>query len=316
VAITGGIAVRHGWFWLPSTLLLKTAPPWRPVLPPADRLMRSLNQLFASPHLAVLAAGLAAAFYLRPRSTVSMQRADWMIAVTAPAILLHLQFAAVGWQFRYEAYLVALSLFVLACGLADCAISIPRSDVRVLVSPAVLLTVLVLVGISYPLLRRVDSALTGFAPASHNIYEQQYQMAQFLRRYYNDAPVAANDIGAINFYTDIHCFDLAGLSTLPVARDLLQETYTSEAIEEYTRRQGVRIALLYDNWFSGVFYPAPPLSWIKVGRWTVPDNVVLGAPAVTFYAAQPAECAPLRANLATYAPLLPKGVIVAQYECK
>jgi hypothetical protein len=174
----------------------------------------------------------------------------------------------------------------------------------------------VLIVVSYPLVKRSVRAIGDFPAASHNIYEQQYQMAQFLRRYYYDAPVAANDVGAINFYTQIHCVDIAGLGTLAVARDLLRGIYMTQAIEAYTSRENVRIAVLYERWFNGLYLPVPPLSWIKVGRWTVPDDQILGGDTVTFYAAQPAECALLRANLAAYAPLLPKGVMVTQFECK
>ena len=254
-------------------------------------------------------------FWLRQGATFSLQRADWMIALSVLAILLHLQFAAVGWQFRYEAYLVALSLVVLTLSLAGGSVSFRCPEPISWASRRALLTAVLLIAASYPLLRRAARAIGDFAPASHNIYEQQFQMARFLRRYYNDASVAANDIGAINFYTDIHCFDLAGLGTREVARELLQQTYRTETMEEYTQRHGVRMALLYRNWFNGFLYPVPPRSWIKVGQWTASDHGVLGEPTVTFYAAQPAECAPLRANLAAYAPLLPPGVTVARYAC-
>ena len=146
-----------------------------------------------------------------------------------------------------------------------------------------------------------------FAGVSHSVYEQQFQMAHFLKQYYNDAPIAANDIGAINFYTNIDCFDLVGLGTLSVARELLAGTYTTETMEEGTRRFGVRIALLYDNWFDGRFFPKPPPSWNKVGEWTLPHPSELGGQTVSFYAAQPVECAPLRANLAAYAPRMPQN---------
>jgi hypothetical protein len=245
-----------------------------------------------------------------------MQRTDWMIAVSGLTLLLHLQFADVGWQFRYEAYLVALSLFVLACSLADFPVSGPHRRFSALVSPTSLLAAFLLIAISYPLLQRAYRSLQEFAPASHNIFEQQFQMAQFLHQYYNDAPVAANDVGAISFYTNIHTFDLVGLGTLCVARELLSGSYTTPAIEEDTRNAGVRIAIFYDRWFNGFAYPRPPRSWTKVGQWTLRDNLVLGGTTVSFYATQPAECAPLRANLEAYATRLPPGVTVAEYGCK
>ncbi len=54
--------------------------------------------------------------------------------------------------------------------------------------------------------------------ASKNIYDQQIQLADFLHKYYRNAKVVANDIGAITYFNNIHLLDTYGLGSIEVAK--------------------------------------------------------------------------------------------------
>jgi hypothetical protein len=308
VLITGAISVAHGWFWLPSTILLKGA---RPEAGSVEMIVsslggHSLDQLFRTPHLLTLLAALLVAFWLRTGPTCRPRNAtDWMIAVTVLFVLLHLQFAATGWLFRYEAYLVCLCLFVLAIVVSDLPWPKPGSaETRIAVT-----ALLVLICV-YPWARRAYAAARIVPKAGYYNFEQQYQMAQFLKTYYNTGSIAANDIGAIAFFTNIRLFDLMGLADLTVAKARLAGNYTTSTIEREADTRSTTIAMAYDSWFEGVTLPELPRSWDAVAQWTVPPNNLLGGSTVTIYAVDRRLRDSLLANLRAYAPQLPSTVAV------
>jgi len=318
LVITGAFAVAHGWFWFPGSVLIKSAqPPVRGLGALIARCGgRSLDQLYASPHLLVLFVAVVFRLYLRRRfSWRDFQVADWMLVFCGLATVCHLQFAGVGWVFRYEAYLVCLSLFALAFSFAhkDAAGGPLFSNCTPLVVRATALVLFMIA--AYPVVMRGKEALMMVTRASRNIYEQQYQMAHFLKQFYGSATVAANDVGAINFYSNIICVDLAGLSNLTVAHAILNRRYSTKTIDEEATRRTTRVAVLYDNWFDGDKYPKIPRSWTRVGRWTVTNNFILGGATVSFYAVQRSECAPLFSHLDAYRSELPSDVTVEIVTC-
>jgi hypothetical protein len=130
-------------------------------------------------------------------------------------------------------------------------------------------------------------------------------MGRFVHQYYQNATVALNDIGAVNFLADIHCVDLWGLGNVEVARARRRHTYNVRDIERVTQQNGVRIAIVYDSWFPGGLPP----EWIRVGRWTIRDNVIVGSDTVSFYATSPAEAQHLSQCLGDFYLQLPTEVI-------
>lgn len=120
------------------------------------------------------------------------------------------------------------------------------------------------------------------------VYYQQIQMARFLERFEGGATVAANDVGAINYYANIDCLDLAGLGDRNVFELKKKNAYSTAALARLAADRKVKIALVYDTWFSA-FPPSfggPPLpaSWIPVAYWRTPYAEFLGNSVVSFYA--------------------------------
>jgi hypothetical protein len=149
-----------------------------------------------------------------------------------------------------------------------------------------------------PLALRGTRSLITTPKASHNIYEQQIQMARFIAQYYPDQPIVIQDVGAISYFSDPRVVDLVGLGSPAVARLKLVAAFHGAAVDGVA--QGSKIAIVYDKM-------ARPL-WKKVGSWGIPDNVVCEESRVSFYAIDPEEELRLIASLREFAPLLPATV--------
>jgi hypothetical protein len=230
----------------------------------------------------------------------------FLLAIGAGAIVAHMQFAATGWLFRYEAYLVVLALSVagvIAAAWAD-RVSALMPDGARLPRYAVLCALVVVFG--FPFASRGLSALRTAPVATSNIFEQQYQMGLFLDRFYRDRHVAVNDIGAVAYLADVRLLDLYGLATLETARLHRRGAYSPDAVSTLAAERDTAVAIIYPSWFGE--YGGVPPQWTRVGDWKVRDNVILGDSVVSFYAVKPDERAPLAANLRQFAADLPADV--------
>lgn len=305
IVVSGLVSIEHGWMFLPNSVLLKGNVPDVTSVGGALRFfgwLRPMN-LVRIAHVLVLIAGAAGVLAALRRRGVSLRTPQaGMALIFVGTGVLHVAMAKIGYFFRYEAYLMVLGLVALA----GCLAILPRR--RPAERPAWTRAAWIagLVILAAPLLVRAAVARSRVVRATHDIYRQQVQMSRFLAAYYEGEAVAANDIGAINHFADIQCVDLWGLSTLEVARLKLEGRFDTEAIARVAGERDVRIALLYDHWFGGD--RALPDTWVRVGRWWMPDNVVCGGDTVSFYAVAPGEADALREHLRAFAPTLPEDV--------
>ncbi|MCJ7579664.1 MAG: hypothetical protein MUP98_03910 [Candidatus Aminicenantes bacterium] len=156
------------------------------------------------------------------------------------------------------------------------------------------------------LIPRATTALLNIPKACKNIYEQQYQMGLFLQRYYRHKNIAANDIGAIHYLSNAQILDLWGLSSMEVALEKRKDSFNTRVIDQITKIHQIKIAILYEHWFKT--YGGLPSEWIKVGEWTIRENVICGGDTVSFYAVDPIEKESLINNLKEFSKELPKDV--------
>ncbi len=310
VVIYGLFSMAHGWQFLPASVLLKGD---MPSLTSLGAVVRSLGytavaKAEADLPMYWLVIGAAAVVIYRDRVA---QAAKWDEAKVSACMfvavaLLHLQFARTGQFYRYEAYLVALGVIVVGPAVARllAGLSWPRQERA---RAIFYLSVALLAAFVFaPFGARAGHALKSAPRATSNIFEQQYQMGLFLRRFYQGSSVAVNDIGLVSYLADVRITDLFGLSSLQVARSKSNDQYTTETIDSLTRKAKVRIAIVYDRWcldFGGV-----PHEWIKVGEWVIPKNIVCGGDTVAFYAVGPSEEERLARSLKAFSEELPSDV--------
>ncbi len=276
VSAYGWISVRHGWFFLPNTVLLKGVRP-RNLQEGILFLIRPYLLLRSAPHLLMLLMALIALGLWGRRKGLS-RRGQALILMYVGTLGLHVQFARLGVFYRYEAYLTLTGLLLLADLLRPFLQALAERAPTP--SPSEFLSWIGLVLLGFlPLAVQAGEAFGTYPRAVKNIYEQQLQMAAFLGECYSGSPVALNDIGAVSFYTEAEVLDLVGLANMEVARKKLRGTYDAEALASLVRRHEVEIILVYDAWFEGQI----PAEWIPLGRWQIQDNVVAGDDAVSFY---------------------------------
>jgi len=298
LAVYGAVSVAHGWPPLPNSLLLKRAAfAGGGVAGVLDRLGgHALRTLAEAPHLLVLLAAVLVLSALLP-APPAVRRWD---AIFVTATFLHLQLAAIGWLFRYEAYLVAIGVVLVARHLADAPVTTAHPG-RERAALALAIGVA-----AAPVVTRAVEALAQTPRAVKNIYEQQYQMGLFLHGLPAGSTVMANDIGAIAYVADVRLIDLYGLATQETARARREGRVDRELLARLAAPAAPAAVVIYRSWFAD----AIPPDWIQVATWKVPEEVVVADRTVTFYATRPAEAALLARALDAFQARLPPTVIV------
>jgi len=309
VTIYGIISIRHGWFFLPNSVLIKGKSPH---LASARGIINFLGcssamQFIQAPHMLILALTALVLCILRLKKGI-WEQPQIVLVIFIGTSFFHMQFARTGWFYRYEAYLAALGTLVIARTLSEyLPRGMPRTPelstpARAVLSILVLLSVLTLGVRGIRAIHRVPRATT-------NIYQQQYQMGLFLQRFYQGSIVAAHDVGVINYLADIRCVDMAGIGNVTVAKKRRAGNYYSSAdVKDFARSEGIAIAILYDRWFTQEGNSLIPPEWIKIGQWKIMHNVVCGSDTVSFYAVHPGAEGPLRENLRSFSSRLPADV--------
>jgi len=316
VLLYGIISIKFGWFFLPNSIMLKGNIPYL-----GDQYImfqgvwRLVNE---SSHLLLI---LIAASLIQFKNFT--RKSPWkdnsvISIVFIIASVLHLQFASTKVISRYDGYLLAIGFYMIIISINKFfsfgnSFGSIRSQIRelkknlnkdwILMKTSLVIT---LFFISSPFLYRGLYELWINSQATNNIYDQQYQMAKFLDKFYKGKCVALNDIGAANFYNDIKCLDLWGLANKEVASAILEGIYDKEIIDHLTKKYNCSIAIIYDLWFSDFGIPS---HWFLAGQWRILDNFVCGGDTVSFYAVSSEEIVSLIQNLKEFSSELPLDVI-------
>lgn len=238
-------------------------------------------------------------------------RNSLMVIIFIAATVLHLKFAALGWFLRYEAYLVALGIFVAVLVGFEYTSRTPQPTHRPSIPVAIEMCAAGLIFLALgPMWNSAFYAMKGIPQASRNIYEQQYQMGLFLGRFYRGDPAAANDIGAVSFLGDTRLVDLMGLGSLDTAKERRRGYLSEEQIDLLTRSDAVKVAVVYDRAFASepVAHAGLPPQWVKVGQWRIFNNLICYDDRVSFFAVDPSEETRLIEALRQFASRLPSDI--------
>lgn len=302
VALYAWYSTAHGSMWLPNPIAIKGN---LAALGSTGSAATALAGKWFTRDLLVRGAGvlmLVATVAVALARTPGDERRNpgprgYAAAIFIIGALLHLQFANLGWFFRYEMYLVVLGVLVVA----PFRPRLTRSGPDLVAAAMLVLT-------AVPLVVRAEEAHRRAPRATREIAIQQVEMAHFLARYYNGRVVAVNDIGAISWYTDVTIFDLWGLADVATARLLIRGTLDGPTIARMATERSVAVALVYDE-VLGKPGPngkvPPPPGWTKVATWKMSRNVVAANWQVTIYSVGAGEEAALREHLREFAPGLP-----------
>jgi hypothetical protein len=311
ITIFGLYAMSKGSYFMPNSVLLKAALPhslggWARFV--ADDIWfkiffspRDYNFLAAQRLLLLLP--LTYLVFLKQLRDQAAYK--YILLMLMGATLAHVAFAYPANFPRYEDYLVGCSTLILGTLIAKYRRDLTLSRFK----GAEWIVAAVLVLLFIPLFIRTEKTFQKSKQYCLNIYEQQYQMSQFVHTYYDTTPVAFNDIGAISFYSKGDKLDLWGLASLEVAKAKQKHYWTPDFADSLIHQHQTRLAILYDTWFD----PALLHRWTKVASWHNQHNVVLGDDSVSFYAIRPEDTSALKKNLELYQPNLPADVTVSYY---
>lgn len=325
VALYQALAVSKGWYWLPNPILiraglsdvastarLESQHTWLSKL--SNAVMQfpnaAIRNIEHSPELLALVAAAAVVYvWIIRKGIAAPAESRWFILLFIIMSLLHVFFGKVGHYFRYEAYLVMAGLTAIGSSVGGAFENDVVAAWKVWKWPRRMVALTSLIAVLYfPTMRAVKSTIL-LPQAAKNIYEQQYQMAMFVNRYYQGGTIALNDIGAVNYYADIDCFDLVGLANIDVLRRKIDGGYTTEEISKLTQARKTQIAIVYDHWFGRARTGKLPSHWQKIGQWTILDNIVAGGDTVSFYAVDTAHAQTLIHNLQEFSSELPPDVV-------
>jgi hypothetical protein len=306
--VIGLVSVRHGWFWLPNSIVLKGNLP----LAPGDRLANFGAHAIANFTFSGLRVGrlmAVSALLILHRSAKGRGSEDplqWLMGIFVMTGFLHLVLARTGWLDRYEAYLVAMGLVVVAVPLLEFVRRFPRTF-RMPAGEWAGVAALALAILTTNLLWSTGyDALLVAARATNDVYSWHYHMGLFVRRYYQGSQLAVNDLGVVNYLADIQCTDFHGLADLSVARAVLQKRFDPRFMDDLARSRKSFVALVDDNWLG--LYGGAPRQWALAGRWKFNNRAVLAAPVLSFYALTEPAHEQLIENLQDFSSRLPPGV--------
>jgi hypothetical protein len=162
--------------------------------------------------------------------------------------------------------------------------------------------------IIYPFYFRATDSYKKIVVATNNIYKQQFQMAKFIKYFYNEEKIAINDIGVISYYTDVYIVDLVGLGNNEIAKLKINKNYNSKNLLNILDREGTNLIIIYDSWFRD-FLKDLNINYKKICEWKINNNVVCGSDIVSFYVIkEPEKIKTLEINLKNFSPLLPSNV--------
>jgi protein involved in polysaccharide export with SLBB domain len=298
--------MAHGSLFLPNSIALKRQHLKLESLTDIGDVFGGnvLNTISIQPYLLPIVFGLLFLFAREARQSGVLSKATSRLLLALGTTIAHVELASLGWFYRYEAYLIALDVTVIAIAMAKL---LPTASfgrwVREAPLAVVAATLAAIVG-SAPLWVRALGALGAAPVACRNIYEQQVQSARFFAKYFPHDAIAINDIGAVAYYGDARVIDLMGLADLGVAKAkslTLDKPLEADQMVAFTK--DAPIALIYDEWF-----PHVPASWVRLGKLRIDVNHVCAFNSVSIYATSGEHVPRVLAALRDFAPSLPESV--------
>lgn len=297
ILLFGLYAVSNGGLFIPNSIQIKVR----------DNYKQLLNGGIAMLEVAASISGLiviAVYVILKKLHQQQLDRTFHILAIFVLSSLMHAVFGGFGWFYRYEAYLIVLGCFHLLIVFFEW-----YADKQVATNKQYLFYIAFALLFTFNLPFRAGNSLRNFVRSTYNIYEQQYQVGLFMKKYYDKQTIAANDIGAMSFLTEMNIVDLWGLGNNEVTIARKGGYWNAAFLQSLVKKDKVTVAVVYESWFDKELTG----NWKKVGTWEVSYSFMLGDTKVSFYVIDPNDAgkiAQLKSNLIAFKTALPKDIKV------
>jgi hypothetical protein len=312
VVIFGVFSISKGSYFLPNSILIKSneVPLFGYGIAHFFETLFVEKLTLSKPGITAMAAQrlllIMPAVYLLFLKQLKENLSYILILITLTVCtLLHLSFASTGKFYRYEAYLIACSVLISSTIFFKYYREVFTTKFALISFSVAFLFFFLLL----PVILRSTAAFSKAQRACINIYEQQYQMGLFLKKYYPDSGIAANDIGAVAYFTNGNVVDLWGLGSIEVSKSRRGHYWNAEFLDSLSRKKNVKLAVIYDSWFNNEFENR----WKKIATWRIFNNVVCGDDVVSFYAVDEREVPALTQHLHEFQSKLPNTIKVDYY---
>ncbi|MFQ6546747.1 hypothetical protein AADZ90_002255 [Aestuariibius sp. 2305UL40-4] len=246
-------------------------------------------------HLLIAICLLVLAITRTKKHSKTERGTTFAISIAAAA---HFLFGDYGWRGRYEIYIFASLISILFILYRDFFKQNTRFPILKTTATCLIILTVGFSNIIY---------LFQTPAASHNIFNQQYQMHRFSTEFY-DRPVAANDIGYLSYQNDVYLLDLWGLGSEQARQMRADGDMTSEEIGQITIKNGIAYAMVYEEWFSGSL----PESWCRLAILET-SRVSVAIGSVVFYLIDMTEEQAFRTALTEFEPTLPAAANLTIY---
>ncbi len=288
IAAFGIAAAAHGWPPIPTSVLIRLplmSEPRSPLRAAAHFLgYRGLRTLTHEPALASLLMAGTFLLFVRSRSRrTAWDERQWLLAMFAATLFLHVQYAAVGWLFRYDAYLVVMGFVAIAVAAEDFLFRVPAP----LAAAGAAVALVALGGRGLQGLQQVRAA-------SADQFASRHQAVRFLSGFYNSATVEIGDIGELCYVTDVRLVDVNGLGSLHLVKSILATEENSPALAD-VRNAAANADLVVTNLAA-----VPPVGWQLAGCWATADDEGCRDAYYQFYARRGRDAGRLTSALRTF----------------
>ncbi|MEL6851819.1 MAG: hypothetical protein AAFP92_25070, partial [Bacteroidota bacterium] len=250
----GFISLWQGNAFLPNSLIAKSYLPELSLASLSFVLRQALDKILDQPFVLSIAFFLCSAWWINRKKPQAV-----MLKLSLAGLigfLFHLLLAQFG-GVRYEAYLVFLSVYLL--GMTWTKTEEKSWGLGGLVMLAMI-----------PLILRAGFFTYHYPTFRKNIYEQPYQVARFLRTHYAGESVAINDLGWAAYLHRGPLTDFIGLGDHAVIRERARGASMPAFFDQIAQSRDLQVAALHPGWKGSDI----PSSWIKVGVWTIQENMI------------------------------------------
>jgi len=310
VIIFGIYSLQHGAYFIPTSIMIKAVP-----LPLNSEAIRKFftDDLFtrivypfntygaiATTRLLIVLPVVYWLFLPRMRENPLYRR---ILLICLAMTLFHLAFSSAVLFFRYEAYLVACAIIITGVLITkNGKIAWPQKG-----RAARWIALWSAFFLLYPLFSRAWTAYKTTDTECLNTYEQSFQAAKFVQRYYHHAPVITDYIGVTSYFSEGKKIDLiSGIGYTEIARSREGNFYRAEYADFIVQQEKPALAIIPENKYG---YPLLQ-HWKKVADWYTNNISVFRDDHISFYALDSARAPELKRTLQAFEPSLPTAIKV------
>ena len=236
-------------------------------------------------------------------SEMEVPTLHWLLAILV-GVVLQFGLTAILWTYRLTSH-VSMASDVLVGALLAAMLLAPKTQRNLM---RVFVGATFLIGTVMTIIDRSQTAHMEMPLASRDIYLQQVQMGRFIDRYYHDGKLAANDIGAVSYFSNVHLLDLVGLASDEIRILRRAHNFSTDTVGVQLAKFDPDVIIVYKEWFKG--NEALPASMVLVSEWTIPQNTTAAGRTIRLYAPNLEKAKVLRANIEDFKKSLPSRVDV------